>query len=67
MQLKKIVENGNDTISLYAVSNNNCPSEALKMILERGNDDLISRITVQNPNCTPETLLQEFFVQGEQI
>ena len=52
-----VLERGkNDMVSYYAVSNNNCPSDALRMILEKGNDDFVSRFAAVNQNCPSDAL-----------
>ena len=45
-------------LSLYAVENPNCPSEALVEVLRRGKNDEISGMAAFNLNCPPEVLVE---------
>jgi len=55
--LREMVTHYIDTsLTQYAVSNPACPPDALKLVLDRGRNDLTSCMAIMNSNCPPESL-----------
>ena len=55
-ETEELTMGNGDIIPVSRVFFRDCPPELLKMILERGCEDRVSRRAAEHPNCPPETL-----------